>query len=626
MSQCTFAKEPALAQSGETEAVSLKLSGKYLARQQAVAAATACRPMLSEKLELVVPASEQTAMAAAWILDDRRATGARAAASLTVTSSAKLKDISPTLYGVFFEEINFAGEGGLYAELIRNRDFEAMGRGDLGKGGEGNLRPWQVKGTVSIDTSTAPFQANGHVVKIVGSATLTNPGFWGISCVQGKTYKGSFYASGSASISFRLTTATGASASTTATVRTEGSGWRKYTYTLAGTTAAPSASFEAAVTASGAVFLDSISLFPGDAVQGLFRKDLFERLKGLKPAFVRFPGGSYLEGYSLNTRWQWKKTIGLPESRPGHMNDVWGYWDTDGLGLYEYLLLCEALGAKPVLSIFTGYTLDRKYTALSESQVFAQEAVEAVEFAIGNSGTQYGKIRAQMGHAAAFGLDTIEVGNEEYLIAEYAQHYKLITQAVWARFPSIKVIGNGDCQNGVDVKKGNPCLTGQTCNLWDEHMYMSADGTAAASRKYDSYDRSLPKVFVGEWAGNTWAPITQDKAETMKIAAAEGAFIIGLERNADVVKMEAFAPLFRHVSGTQWKYDLISFDSSRNYVLPVYHILSLVANDLCSHTVPATFQGVTTANACVKSDGTIVLKIANYAASTSAVAVMFHLL
>eukprot|EP00727_Mastigamoeba_balamuthi_P003224 m51a1_g129 putative alpha-l-arabinofuranosidase (854) ;mRNA; f:433766-437101 len=532
--------------------------------------------------------------------------GAPRKASLTVVKE-KRHSISPILYGIFFEEINFAGDGGLYAELIRNRDFEALGRGNLGDGravsataNAADYRPWtarSVSSTASVktDTSTQPFTTNPVVLSIQLEASsivhLENPGFWGINCRAGMTYRGSLYARSTASATLAASLQNnGVNVSSVAVMVASGD-WTKYEFEIEG-----------------------VSDHEGAVFALLFRKDVFDYVAGLKPSFVRFPGGNYLEGNAMETHWDWKKSLGDPAARPGHYNDAWGYWTTDGLGLHEYLLFCEALGAAPQLSVFTGYFLTRKYVPIEKSGQFAIDAQDALEYANSDTDTPYGKLRADAGHPAPFNMRRVEVGNEETLMDEYRLHYNNITRGIWDRFPGIEVVASGWW--GPDLK-GNPCLSGSRCDAWDEHYYRAPDTLATMSTLYDSYDRKLPPVFVGEYAG---ADYTKESPESIQQAVSEASFMIGFERNADVVVQSSFAPLFRHTQGTQWRYDMICYNASAIYAMPAYDVQRLFRVEQCSFTLESKFTSPTAtgeiaAVACVQEDGDLVLKISNYGPS-----------
>uniref|UniRef100_A0A7S4FBN4 non-reducing end alpha-L-arabinofuranosidase n=1 Tax=Chrysotila carterae TaxID=13221 RepID=A0A7S4FBN4_CHRCT len=592
--------------------------------------------------------------------------------------------ISPLMYSMFLEtEINFGGEGGLLAELIQNRDFEALGRGRiLMEGGQfgaefgamtplkrstegqpenyesdlehlhapvatvqtpesdasllrfrdlhsnnpnkqsarkdpseplpiySDFRPWIALRNTSakIDNSTAPFPSNPHTLYIQGDAFggVANPGWLGqgISVRKGIPFKGSMYLRtldrGHLLLSVRLCEQVAGKRSpgvalvqATISVSTRSSDWQLIQFDLpAADRSQPKARLELLLLQPCHVWLDGVSLMPTDAVAGLFRRDIFEAMSRMRPGFVRMPGGNYLEGTGMRTRWDWKATVGLPASRPGHYNSAWGYWTTDALGLYELLLLAEALRSEPQLSVYTGYSIGAKYVPLNDSARFVTDAVDLLDFANAPHNTSpWGRMRAQMGHAAPFGLKRLEVGNEESDMSAdgYPAHYKLISDALRAHDPTLTLVASGDWGRPL---RGSPCLTGQRCDVWDAHHYDSPDGMVTYARSYDGYNRSLPPVYVGEYAACHGAP-------SLRAAVAEAALLISLERNADVVVASSFAPLLNNVHGTQWSYNLLNFDSSRLYALPSYYVQLLFAESLGAFTLPAELDPKTDASAKV---------------------------
>jgi alpha-N-arabinofuranosidase len=529
--------------------------------------------------------------------------------SFTVTSKQKFP-ISPLLHSIFFEtEINYGSEGGLYAEQIFNRDLESLGRGrmppaagsttDESKAADPELQvegldpgepraahdsfaPWSVTGSAiaSTDNTTQPFKSNPTTLKFVSKVagdSLRNPGYWGINCPSGSNFTISFYAmaQGIKSLTAQLVNSKGVvlgKADLAVPLDISGStgGWKKLTANIqiTATEPTPKAIFELVAGGAGTVNLDSVSLIPGNAVAGLFRHDIFDMISGLKPGFIRMPGGNYLEGTGPRTRWDWKNTIGPREARAGHYNTAWGYWVTDAMGLYELLMLCELVHTAPQLSVYTGYSMGATYIPLNQSQQFAQDALDLVEYITADASTPYGAIRAKAGHPSPFSTTTqlrLEVGNEEARMAaeDYPAHYQLITSALWGKHPEITVIASGRWGPRVI---GSPCLTGQRCDAWDDHYYRTPDVMAGMGHQYDDYNRSWPDVFVGEFAANIGGEMT------LKAAVAEAVFVLGFERNGDKVKSASFAPMLNNVHGTQWGYDLINFDTSRLYALPSYYM------------------------------------------------------
>ena len=596
-------------------------------------------------------------------------------------SAEPLHEISAYLYSMFVEtEINFGGEGGLYAELVRNRDFEALGRGCVdadcpsaspwelppmeaidGRDRheppvvEDDYRPWSVIGgaRIQIDATTAPFSTNPHSLRVectvsCKGAGVSNPGYWGIAVprtiamtrnwmfgherldpLDDVSFTLSLYARAwdDAPLHLSARLVEGGRILAEASVHRRApavgeslpsDGWAEYRARLTPVaTTTKAAALEIFLADDdgfrGAFWLDAVSLFPSDAVGGLFRRDIFEKLLAMKPGFIRLPGGNYLEGFGLRSRWDWKRTIGHWATRPGHYNAAWGYWVTDGFGLYEMLKLCELLGAPAQLSVFTGYSMKAPYAPLNQSAVYAQDALDMLEFANGapGRGSTWADARSNMGHPTSFRLHRLEVGNEERDLSPtgYAAHYDLITKRLWAAHPELTIVASGRWRDSDSDQKGSPCLTGRRCDILDEHFYQTSDQMASMGGHYDTYNRSLPPVFVGEFAANK-----PDGAPTLRAAIAESIFMLGFERNADVVTASAFAPLLNNVHGTQWPYNLINFNASHIFCLPSYYAQLMLSGARGSHSLPTTMSesgGRWNAAASLNTDG-VVLKLANY--------------
>lgn len=421
--------------------------------------------------------------------------------------------ISPDLFSMFIEtEINYGGEGGLYAELIRNGDFEALGRGCLDNcplkppwklqpmvatdgrdaheppADEGDFRPWSAFGGARphVDSTTAPFRSNPYSLRIDcdhAECGVRNPGYWGIGVRPGcAALNLSLFIRSLSSSPLRIAARLvhGDSILTEAAIVQDGTsgatvdGWNHYRAWLQPrTNETKAASLEIVLLETDqpcTFWLDSVSLFPSDAVGGIFRRDIFDKLQALNPGFIRLPGGNYLEGFGPHSRWDWRKTLGRTAARPGHYNAAWGYWVRDGLGLFEMLRLCELLLAPCQLSVFTGYSIKVPYIPLNESDVFAQDALDLLEFANEAPGiSAFASLRSDMGHPSPFYLSRLEVGNEERVQDEYASHYVLISQRLWARHPNLTIVASGRWQSADDVE-GSPCLMGARCDVWDEHL------------------------------------------------------------------------------------------------------------------------------------------------------------
>ena len=585
--------------------------------------------------------------------------GESANATLTVTSGA-WRTLSPDLHAAFLEsEINFGGEGGLYAELIHNRDFEALGRGRLVERGVGlqafydvgtgrataapvaagldphepeavhsDFRPWRVVGQAiaAIDNSTAPFATNPNTLRLQGAAGdgVANPGFWGIGTREHVGFALALHArhrARQASVRLMARVVAEGVVLTQAELLLPPSPdeWHRVDAVLGPPARVPStgrARFELLLLQTSEVWIDGVSLKPIDAVAGTFRRDIVEMIAALQPSFIRLPGGNYLGGHGPRTRWDWKATLGRPEARRGHYNSAWGYWVTDGMGLYELLLLCKILGAEPQVSVYTGYSMGGSYPDASESARFVRDALDLLEFANGDAhASSFGRARAAMGRAEPFALRRLEVGNEEHDMQGYARSYKAISDAVWLRDPSVHIVASGRWHSEASIR-GNPCLAGLRCDAWDEHFYRTPDDLALLTSAYDAYNRSWPKVYVGEFAAN--APVEGVALRSLRAAVAEAAFMIGLERNADMVVASSFAPLLNNVHGTQWPYNLINFDATRLFGLPSYHVQRTFRLSLGAHTLRTSLSGGHAVWAATASAGrgaarrTIAIKLANY--------------
>jgi len=510
--------------------------------------------------------------------------------------------ISPTFYGLMTEEINFSYDGGLYGELIRNRIFK-----DRPRVGTSPIPHWTLvssgggKGEISLDNSNPVNEvALTSSLKLdITAATpdqrigIANDGYWGIPVRPNTTYRASFYAKGSRGFSGPLTisieSSEGATTFASATVSGVTDKWEKYDVPLTTGPVTPTAAarFVIAAASTGTLNFSLVSLFPPtykERANGN-RMDIMQLLADMKPKFLRFPGGNYVEGSDYANRWDWPRTIGPVELRPGHMSP-WGYRSTDGLGLLEYLQWCEDIDMEPVLAAFAAYTLNRR-SYPDEYGRFAQEAVDEIEYVTGGENTKWGKRRAQDGHPAPFKLTYVEVGNEDPAgggrggrggaTATYAQRFPIFYLAIKAKYPNLQVISTTRNNFG-----------SYTPDVIDEHYYMSFDGALRNAHMYDNRPRTnaegvpVPKIFVGEWA-------TRDNKPTPSFHSAltDAAFLTGLERNADLIIMSCYAPLFdnvSHLSGQgersqQWATDLIGYDALTSFGSPSYYVQKMFYNN-----------------------------------------------
>ena len=524
--------------------------------------------------------------------------------------------ISPNFYGLMTEEINYSYDGGLYGELIQNRIFKNPPRGVSGRGGPpaadaGSpaapvIPHWSVinsegaQGEISLDTDdpvntvalTTSLKLNIASVAAGQRVGVANDGYWGIPVRPNLPYQASFHAKASNGCSGPLTVAIestdGRTTFASAIVPAVTDKWQKYHVILKTGQAEPTAAARFVIfgASKGTLNFNLVSLFPPaykDNVNGN-RIDIMQLLADMKPTFLRFPGGNYVEGSNYENRWDWPRTIGPLEARPGHMSP-WGYRSSDGIGLLEFLQWCEDLDMEPVLALFAAYTLNRQsYPA--EYGRFAQEAVDEIEYVIGDENTKWGAQRAKDGHPAPFKLTYVEVGNEdpsgirEGQSATYAQRFPIFYLAIKAKYPNIQVIS---------TTRGN--FGNYTPDVIDEHYYMNFNSALRNAHLYDNRPRTtdsgapVPKVFVGEWA-------TRDKNPTPSFHAAltDAAFLTGLERNADLVIMSCYAPLFVNVNpgGRQWATDLIGYDTLTAFGSPSYYVQKMFYNNKGDVVLPVS--------------------------------------
>ena len=508
---------------------------------------------------------------AAWlVLLLAQAMGAQPS-TITVHADRPGVKISPMLYGIFFEEINRAGDGGIYAEMIQNRSFEDD-RGGNDKKPVGFPGWKMVKGegasiALALDDSK-PLNAKNpnclrlEIAKAGNRAGVANEGFKGIAVRKDARYALSFYARCCANfrgpLAVSLEDADGRVVAS-ATIEGIGLEWKKFESVLTASDTAAAARLVIAAGSAGTLWLDMVSLFPKETWKGRangLRSDLGEMLSQMKPAFVRFPGGCYVEGDKLTNAFRWKNTIGDLAQRPGHWN-LWGYRSTDGLGYHEYLQMCEDLGAEPLYVFNCGMSHQeqgaRTMVEVPNLAEYVQDALDAVEYANGPADSKWGSLRAKAGHPAPFNLKYLEIGNENGGPI-YDKHYRLFYDAIKARYPQMALVANSR-------------VRGAPMEIYDEHYYSSPEFFISNAKKYDTYDRTGPKIYVGEYA------VTQNCGKgNLRAAVGEAAFMTGMERNSDVVIMASYAPLFVNAGWRQWNPDSIVFDSARVCGTPSYYV------------------------------------------------------
>lgn len=496
--------------------------------------------------------------------------------NMTIDATNRGPMISSYQYGLFFEEINHAGEGGLYAELVSNRSFED---------GKSN---WTTYNGAAMTLKTTDLlndaQKNCLSVYIAGaSATkmkgVANSGYWGMNIQEGSTYTLTLWAKGDAAFSdkikARLLSADGNTVigETNITGKVESGKWNKLTATIKATGSDKQGQLLLLTGSNGRLYLDVVSLFPEtwkNRPNGL-RSDLAQLLADTRPSFLRFPGGCYVEGEgSYDNAFQWKKTIGPIETRPGHYNNNWHYWSSDGLGFDEYLQMAEDLGAAPMfvvnIGLGHGFTLSDDETA-----ILVQDALDAIEYANGDATTEWGAKRVANGHAEPYNLKFIEIGNENYsagLHSEYAERYKLFYDAIKAKYPEIITIANVEAWGTDNPSWGNE----YPVEMVDEHYYRTYQWMRDNYNKYDNYPRTIP-VYNGEYAANGAG---YGRYGNMNSALGEAIYMLGMERNSDVCQLASFAPIFTHEQDPCWAYDMIHFNSADNFVTPSYHVQKLM--------------------------------------------------
>lgn len=563
---------------------------------------------------------------------------------MNVNISKKGADISPTMYGLFFEDINFAADGGLYAELVKNRSFDFPYA----------LTGWTAAGRVEI-MNDGPFSENPNYARLKPSThsakytALVNEGFFGIGICQDAEYRFSVYArtgnpGRGASLEVQLIDPSAMGerqALVSQRIRVGSSEWQKYTVILKSPVTIDKAQLRIFLRGDAPIDIEHVSLFPVDTWKGRengLRKDLVQALADLKPGIFRFPGGCIVEGTDLETRYNWKNSVGPVENRKLNENR-WhytfdyrffpDYFQTYGLGFFEYFQLCEDIGAEPLPVISCGLACQFQngtdaHCDLSEIDGYVQDALDLVEFANGSTDTKWGALRAQMGHPEPFGMKYLAVGNEQWG-QEYIDHVKPFIAALRKNCPEIKIVGTaGPYNSGEYFDFLWPQMKELKADLVDEHFYAPEDWFINNAARYDSYDRKGPKVFAGEYACHG----TNGKWNTFNAALLEAAFMTGLERNADVVRMATYAPLFAHVEGWQWRPDLIWFDNlklSRScsyYVQQLYSLnkgtdmLKLTGTD----SKPFTGQdGIYASAVWDSSDNSLIVKITNISDSSKSI-------
>lgn len=515
--------------------------------------------------------------------------------------------VQPTMYGLFFEDINYAADGGLYAEMIKNRSFEFPE----------NFMGWEIFGHVDLKND-GPFERNPHYVRLSNPGHphkwtgIENEGFFGVSFKAGEEYRFSVWArvpdggSSKIRVEFVDTKAMGETQTMTQQeITIDSKEWKKYTVILKPETSVTKGKLRIFLSKpEHTVDLEHISLFPVDTWNGHengMRKDLAQALADLKPGIFRFPGGCIVEGTDIDTRYDWKKTVGPVENRPLNENR-WhytfphrffpDYFQSYGLGFYEFFLLSEEIGSEPLPVLNVGLACQYQnddmhaHIAVDSLQPYIQDALDLIEFANGDTSTKWGALRAEMGHPAPFNLKFIGVGNEQWG-PEYVERLEPFIKAIRAKYPDIKIIGSsGPNSEGKEFDYLWPEMTRLKADLVDEHFYRPESWFLSQGARYDNYDRKGPKVFAGEYACHGRGK----KYNHYNAALLEAAFMTGLERNADVVHMATYAPLFAHVEGWQWRPDMIWYDNNNSVRTASYYVQQLFSENKGTNVVPLTMD------------------------------------
>lgn len=517
----------------------------------------------------------------------------------SLDTKKKSAPIHSTMYGLFFEDINFAADGGLYAEMVKNRSFDFPQ----------SLMGWYTFGNVQVVNENSPFERNpnylilsdpGHAHKHTG---IENEGFRGMGFKKGDTYRFSVWAKKVNSNDDQKIRVEFINSKNdrigSKEVIINSTDWKKYEVIIPAEDTESKGRLRIFLRSKGTIAMEHVSLFPTDTYKGRengLRKDLAQALADIKPGVFRFPGGCIVEGTDIDTRYDWKKSVGPVENRPLNENR-WhytfthrfypDYYQSYGLGFYEYFLLSEDMGAEPLPVLNCGlacqYQNDGEHCHIpvGELEDYIQDALDLIEFANGPITSKWGKVRADMGHPESFNLKYVGIGNEQWG-KEYPERLAVFVKELRAKHPEIKLIGSsGPSADGEEFEYLWPEMKRLKVDLVDEHYYKEPEWFLKNAARYDSYDRKGPAVFAGEYASHDYST---GKQNNFLSALTEAAFMTGLERNADIVHMCTYAPLFAHVDGWQWNPDMIWFDNLRMMKTPNYYVQQLYAHNAGTHT------------------------------------------
>ena len=581
---------------------------------------------------------------------------AQNSATVTVQLDKPGADISPTMYGIFFEDINFGADGGLYPERVKNRSFEfpepLMAWKQIDKG--------ESQGTITVLTENPINEENAHylhfdITNVGKGIGVSNEGFRGMGFQRGQTYVLTLYARRPAHTQRAANSRQVEREPVVLRVELENENgrtlavgnlsgftqsWKKYSVVLRPNATSLKAHLSLLADAPGVVDVDLVSVFPkatwNNRPNGL-RADLVQLLRDMKPGFLRFPGGCIVEGRYLKTRYQWKTTVGDVANRKliiNRWNDEFkhrpapDYYQSFGLGFFEYFQLAEDIGAEPLPIINCGMACQfnsSELVPLDQLDPYIQDALDLIEFANGPVTSEWGKLRAAMGHPAPFKLKMMGVGNEQWG-PQFIERYEIFSRALKSKHPEITLISDaGPSPNDERFKFLWAKLRELNADIVDEHYYMAPNWFLTNSDRYDNYPRTGPKVFSGEYAAQSVGIASPNNRNNWECALAEAAFMTGLDRNADVVRMASYAPLFAHVDGWQWTPDLIWFDNLRSYGTPNYYVQKLFSLNKGTNIVPVLIngsprnaqQGLYASASTDRSAGEVILKLVNATAEKS---------
>jgi len=540
---------------------------------------------------------------------------------LVVSANQIKAHVQPTMYGIFFEDINMGADGGLYAELVKNRSFEFK----MPLQGWKEIKQDGANGSILILNRGDLNSDNPRFIEVSSQSAqgygLNNEGFKGMGIKKGNKYNFSVLAKLPAgtgiSLQIELLDSKGNMIGNTSVTPTSAD-WKKYSASFTSSETEPRASLNVLLKGKGSVDLDMVSLFPQDTWKqrpGGLRADLVQKLADMEPGFLRFPGGCIVEGRELDNRYQWKKTLGDVANRRMIINR-WNtefahrlspdYYQTFGLGFLEYFELAEDIGASPLPIINCGMACQFntcELVPLNQLGPYVKDALDLIEFANGSVNTTWGKKRAALGHPAPFNLKMMGVGNEQWG-PQYIERWKIFEKAIKQKYPYMKLVSAlGPDPDGDKFDYLNKTFRSLKADILDEHYYRSPQWFLDNVKRYDNYDRKGPKIFAGEYAAQSVATVSPLNKNNWQSAISEAAFMTGLERNADVVNMASYAPLFAHVEGWQWTPDLIWFDNLTSYGTPDYYVQQLFSLNKGTEVVPITLnnQTVTGQDGCYAS-------------------------